>query len=203
MSCSARGETRGSGAVREGTPRWLLGGGRSLTHPGAGIILLYQLVLTKAPALAPLRPVWASLSAPVARSRRGLGLLKALWAPRQHPASGRGPGGCSGIPALNRSLDISPRPDTAACTSAHPSIPPTPLFHSSGKLGGGCRILPASAQTTRKQAELLPPTHTHPPPKNRSPRAAHGPHKLPPFTRNQTYSPPLPKKRLRIDFPRI
>lgn len=110
----------------DGTLRWLLGGGRSVTHPGTGIILPYQLVLTtctKTPAPAPLLPIWASLLAvrgavaPLARSRRdwsGMKLLKAVLGAAAAPGIGNGP----------RQLLWHPSAETATGTSYRNQTPP-------------------------------------------------------------------------------
>lgn len=104
--------------LRDGTPRWLLGGGWSLTHPSTGIIPPFQLVLT-AHTRTPARhrsghsgfvfgSKRAAQHACSAGHWRGTKLFKAHWAPWQYPALRTGPGSCSSIPAVKHSQDISP-----------------------------------------------------------------------------------------------
>lgn len=136
--------------LQDGTPRWLLGGGRSLTHPSMGIILLYQLEITahtKALAPAPLLPIRALLSAgrgaatPLARSHgdwSGTKLLKAPLGATAAPSIGNGPrrllrhpsaqpqpGHLTATRPLQATQTRAARsPDTIACTSSHLYLPP-------------------------------------------------------------------------------
>lgn len=115
--------------LRDGTPRWLLGGGRSLTHPGTDITLPCQLVLTartKAPTPALLPPIRGLERHKAVKSPIGYqgSTQHQKWAPAAALASQ-----CStaaGTSHRNQTPQTlaARSPNTITCTSSHPYLPP-------------------------------------------------------------------------------